>query len=85
MNIVWPTLRFNISSGVDEQKGVLGEQRCGSINFTVLSSKSSTLSTYKPYPQINLKDLAINGLNPFGSTVSSEGSSNDQVVDQKMI
>ena len=81
MNIVWPTL----SSGVDEQEGVLGKQRCGSINFTVLSPKSRTLSTYKSYPQINLKDLAINGLNLFGSTVSSEGSSNGQVVDQKMI
>ena len=38
MNIVWQTLSFNISSGVDQQEGVLAKQRYGSISYTVLFS-----------------------------------------------
>ena len=31
MNIVWLALRFNITSGVDQQEGVLEEQKYGLV------------------------------------------------------
>ena len=53
MNIVWLALRFNISSGVYQKEGVLGEQKCGSVEPKIeairfCSPKYSALSTNKP-------------------------------------